>query len=735
MISCFRTAILLLFLAACVSTGQSQVRDTLRTPSPPSPRDTSAGPPSAGVDTVVNYSATDSIVYNIQTKFMHLYGKTDLQYQTLGLKAERTTVNWNTMTLTAQGVQDSTDTTGTKSIGLPVLKDGGDVYNGKHVAYNFRTKKGKIDVGDTEMDKGYYHGEEVKKVEPDVLFVENGRFTTCDEKDPHFYFASPKMKVLVRDKVIAEPIYFYVADVPVFALPFGVFPSRGGRSSGIIAPAYGEDSRRGKYLSHFGYFWAASDYWDIATTFDWFTRGGWSNRTNIRYNLRYNFWGGLNTNITHFFTGEPSDPGYTTQRDYNVNWTHHQNINPSTQLDVNFTWMTGSYFRNFSNDLNAILTQNIVSTATLTKSWEESNSRLSIYAYRDQNLNSGSVNEQLPSFSFTQGQIFPFKPRTKARGLTSTPGSSDETPWYQLISLSYGGQGANSHTKTVSSITTLPGVTHDTTVDSRHYGINHNIVVNMAPKLGHFTVTPSFNYNEKWYVQRTEMDSLGRPHDVGGFRAIRTYNLGLSTSTKFFGIFQPGVLGITGIRHTVTPTLSYNFSPDFSDLKYGYYSTYRDTSNQVHKYSLFGNQVYGGAPSGKSQSVSVNVGNIFEMKYASSDSVEKEKKLQLLNVNASLSYNFAADHFRFSPISLSYRTDLGSYLSIAASTTHDLYVFDEQSGSRVDKLLLTEEGKLARLTSFTLGLSTSLSGQKKQSKANQGTPDAVRGGTGEGDGR
>ncbi|HTP13043.1 MAG TPA: putative LPS assembly protein LptD, partial [Bacteroidota bacterium] len=520
MILRFRIAIVVLALVACWSTGQSQSQDTLRNIPPPLPRDTTAAPANAGVDTVVNYSATDSIVYNIQTKFMHLYGKTDLQYQTLGLKAEQTTVNWNTMTLTAQGVKDSTDTTGTKSIGLPVLKDGGDVYNGSRVAYNFRSKKGKIDVGATEMDKGYYHGDEVKKVDQNVLFVENGRFTTCDEKDPHFYFASPRMKVLVRDKVIAEPVYFYVADVPVFVLPFGVFPSRGGRSSGIIAPAYGEDSRKGKYLSHFGYFWAASDYWDVGTTFDWFARGGWMNRTNIRYNLRYNFSGALNTNITHFFTGEPGDPDYTTQRDYNINWTHHQNINPSTQLDVNFTWMTGSYFQNFSNDLSAILLQNMVSTATFTKSWDESNSRLSVYAYRDQNLKTGSVNEQLPSFSFSQGQIFPFKPKTKSRGLES--GSSEDAPWYELISLSYGGQGANNHARTVQAITS----SHDTTVDSRHYGINHNIVVNMAPKLGHFTLTPSFNYNEKWYIQRTEFDSLGRSHDYGGFRAVRTYNLG-----------------------------------------------------------------------------------------------------------------------------------------------------------------------------------------------------------------
>jgi len=217
------------------------------------------------------------------------------------------------------------------------MRDGGEEYKGDQVKYNFHTRKGKISIGNTQMDNGYYVGDQIKKVDPDVLCVSDGIYTTCDLKDPHFYFASPKMKVYVRDKVVAEPIFLYVADVPVFALPFGVFPAHGGRSFRFNRPAYGDDNRFGWYLSHLGYYWAASDYWDIGSMFDIYSRGRWQNQTTIRYALRYNFGGSITARITSSPEGEPSDPNYSKTRDYYFNITHGQKISPSSDLKVNFT--------------------------------------------------------------------------------------------------------------------------------------------------------------------------------------------------------------------------------------------------------------------------------------------------------------------------------------------------------------------------------------------------------------
>jgi lipopolysaccharide assembly outer membrane protein LptD (OstA) len=343
----------------CVGSARAQTVPPDTTRAIASVQDSTKRGASAGIDTVVNYSAKDSIIYSLRTRYMNLYGKSEMQYQTIGLKAERVNVNWDNATLIALGVKDTVKADSV--IGKPIMRDGGEEYKGDQVKYNFHTRKGKISIGNTQMDNGYYVGDQIKKVDPDVLCVSDGIYTTCDLKDPHFYFASPKMKVYVRDKVVAEPIFLYVADVPVFALPFGVFPAHGGRSSGLIAPAYGDDNRFGWYLSHLGYYWAASDYWDIGSMFDIYSRGRWQNQTTIRYALRYNFGGSITARITSSPEGEPSDPNYSKTRDYYFNITHGQKISPSSDLKVNFTFMNGNYFKNNSFNISEILQQNMES--------------------------------------------------------------------------------------------------------------------------------------------------------------------------------------------------------------------------------------------------------------------------------------------------------------------------------------------------------------------------------------
>ncbi|MDP2883806.1 MAG: putative LPS assembly protein LptD [Ignavibacteria bacterium] len=719
-----------LFLLAChipfkTLTAQSLVvaeRDTTRATS--QDRDSVASTTS-GVDTVVTYLAKDSIVYSMSTRLMNLYGKSELRYQAIGLKAERVDVNWDTSTLNAQGIPDTSGKTGKKVIGAPVLVDGGETYNGSRIGYNFRTQKGKISVGDTEIEQGYYHGEEIKKVERDVLYVAGGRYTTCDAEHPHYYFYSPRMKVTLRNQVVAEPVYFYIADVPLFALPFGVFPNESGRRSGIIAPAYGADSRRGHYLSHFGYYWAINDYLDLSSTFDWFARGGWLNRSMFRYALRYDFTGSVSVNFTNLHSGEEGDPGRSEQRDYNIQINHNQQIDPTARLDVNFSFSSGSFFRNVSSNLDEILRQNIVSNATLSKTWEEGNRSLTLNLYRDQNLSTKDVEERLPSFSFNQGQFFPFRGTSKSRGSASDPGT--EYGWYEMIGVSYNAQGQLNRSK---RFLTVDGATVEQN-DARG-GINHQINITASPKAGHVSISPFMNYNEKWYSKSVEEGFERRDgrdtlivRDINGFRAVRTFSTGLSASTRFFGIVQPQVFGITAIRHTVTPSLSLSYQPDFSDPRFGYFGTYVDTTGRTVRYNKFDREVYGGATSGRQENVSLSVGNLFEMKLRSTDTSQQEQKIQLMNIGASLSYNLAADSLRLSQLNLSYRTDIGSLLSLSASTSHDFYVFDPASKTRINKFLWSTGKYWPDLTSVSFSASTSLSGEKSQPSSSTSVPPNV----------
>jgi lipopolysaccharide assembly outer membrane protein LptD (OstA) len=704
-------------------TAPSTRPDTTRIPV--AARDTVASPPS-GVDTVVTYLAKDSIVYSMSTRLMNLYGKSELRYRTIGLKAERVDVNWDNATLNAQGIPDTSAKAVKKMIGSPVMIDGGETYNGSGIGYNFKTQKGKISIGNTEIEQGYFHGEAIKKVDRDVLYIEGGRYTTCDAEHPHYYFYSPKMKVVPRDKIVAEPVYFYIADIPVFALPFGVFPNESGRRSGIIAPAYGDDSRKGRYLSHFGYYWAINDYMDAASTFDWFTRGGWLNRSMVRYALRYDFTGSISANYTNLHTGEATDPGRTEQKDYNIQINHNQQIDPTTRFDVNFSFSSGSYFRNVSSNLNEILQQNIVSTATLSKTWEEGGRSLTIGLYRDQNLLTKDVGERLPSVSYNEGQFFPFKASSKYR--TSGGDQGEVDTWYEMIGVTYGAQGELSRSKRFAP---QPDGSIVETDDARG-GINHQISISASPKAGHFSISPSFSYNEKWYNKSIEQGFERRnghdtliQRDVNGFKAMRTFSTGLSTSTRFFGIVQPQIFGVTAIRHTVTPSLSFSYTPDFSDPHYGYYGSYVDTSGQTVRYDRFQKELYGGAGGGRQEALNLSVGNLFEMKLRSTDSSQQEQKIQLMNIGAGISYNFAADSLRLSRLNLSYRTDIGTLLSLSANTTHEFYAFDPVAKARVNKFLWSSGKYWPDLTSVSFSASTSLSGKKKQPSSTSGAPPNV----------
>ncbi|MGE5315573.1 MAG: putative LPS assembly protein LptD [Acidobacteriota bacterium] len=686
-----------------------------------SARDTTAKSAS-GIDSAVAYTSADSIVFNYNSKVMSLYGKGDVKYKTMALKSERIEVEMNDDRLEAYGVLDSSKATNPDSIrqryiGTPVMVDGSETYEGFRIAYNFKTQKGRITLGETAKDQGYYYGGHIKKVEPDVLFIADGRFTTCSLGHPHYFFLSPEMRVTVKDKIVARPIYLYISDVPLFALPFGVFPSQGGRRSGIIAPAYGDDNQRGRYLSHFGYYFALSDYYDLALSGDWYTNGSWSAMPRFRYAKRYDFSGDLSFVYSRYRTGEESDPDRRDEQYYNASIVHNQQFNPTTRLDVNFTFASSNSFLATPDNYAWRLNQNVTSNATLSKSWEGTNNSMLINVNQTQDLRLGNMTSTLPSISFSHAQSFPFRSSRRAR---SEAGYS----WYEMIGVSYQGVAQHAESKTRSI---------DTAAFTRlnRNGAQHSIGISYAPKAGYFTITPQFSYQERWYDKSrrvTGLDTSGLPvyEDVKGFNAVRTFQTGVSVSTKLYGMMRSPVAGIEGFRHTLQPAVSYVFTPDFSKPFWGYWGSYTDKHGVLKRYDRFDGALYGGAPSGESQAINVSVTNLFEMKTAPRDTAVKPEKYQLLNLTASTGYNFAAERLNLQPLSIFYRTSIGQVLDISGSNTYDFYMYDRASNARINKLLFKNTGRIADLTSFTLNISTSLKGEKRRAETPEQASDSIR---------
>jgi lipopolysaccharide assembly outer membrane protein LptD (OstA) len=578
--------------------------------------------------------------------------------------------------------------------------EGAKRYDASKLRYNFLTRQGTIDMGSTEIEGGYYLGEKIKKVDENNYFIQNGRYTTCDKAEPDYYFGSPKLKVIQGEKVIAEPVFLYIDDVPVFALPFGIFPNHPGRSSGLIPPAYGEDPNYGMYLAHLGYFWAINDFIDIALQGNYYTKGRYDLSSRFRYVLRYKLSGNIDVGGSRIRLGNETDIDRVFSDEWRIGVYHSQTITPTMSLNANVNFLSSiNYYNTATNNLDDLLKQNALSNVTLSKFWEGTPNSLSVNYSRDQNLTTGEIRQTMPAMTFVRSQTFPF--RGKNTSMTDLRG-------YEQFSYAYNAQFQYNDEKVLVN----PAINNGNFSKNSRGGLKQGLNIAAPLKISEFNFSPYFNYTEVWYNKSVikefnPADSTVNTIDVTGFKTFRFFNSGLSLNTRLIGLFKTNFFGVKGFRHTITPAVTYNFQPDFSNPGWNAYGSYTNQFGNEVRYSYYEKEIFGSAPSGEQQALNFSVGNVFEMKVKNSDTTEN--KFQLLNVNAGIAYNFAADSLKFSELGLNYRTQLGNLLNIAGGASFNLYKYVDGIG-RVNKLLWNEDKKLLQLTNFNLSLSTTLNG-------------------------
>jgi lipopolysaccharide assembly outer membrane protein LptD (OstA) len=661
------------------------------------------------IDTVVYASGSDSLFFFVKEKKMSIYGEGKINYRKSEIKSANIFLDFTKFEIEAVGVPS--DSAATELVGTPVLSEAGEVYQGKRMKYNFKTGQGSLSAADTELEGAFYYGAKIKKVTKDTYFIQDGTYTTCDAKEPHYYFSSPKMKMIQGEELAAEWIWLNFGGVPApIPLPFIIVPLQSGRRSGLIPPVFGSDARYGTYISRFGYFWAISDYMDINATMDYYTRGSFGLGSRFRYANRYNYNGFAEGSYRDFTQGEPTDPGYSKQVDWRVKVFHAQSFTPTLRLDANLEFASQDFLQNGTGNLNDLLRNEIISNATLSKTWDESGNSASINYNRRQVLETNDIYEVLPSALFKLAQSYPFRSNS----------SEANRAWYELFGYSYTGQFQNQRNKT-------GGV-----LDER-LGLQHSITSDLSPKIGYFTVSPRVRLDSKWYNEQIEQFVV--PSYSGGdsvvtqdkkqLSAVNTFDVGLNASTKFYGMFNINSFGINAIRHTVTPNISYNYRPDFSQPGWGYYGQYTKSDGSVVRYNKYQKEVYGGANAGEQQNINFSIGNNFEMKTTvdPTDTTSKENKIQLLNLTVGTGYNFAADSLNFADINLTYRTQVGEFFDLSGGSRFTPYDYSGKI-SKVNNYLVDAGKGLLRLTGLNFSVSTSISGEKfassdKENKKNE----------------
>ena len=672
-----------------------------------------------GINSPVQYEASDSLVYNAKSKTALLYGQSKVKYENMDLEAEKIHMSLDSSLVHATGTRDTTDSTGHTLVGTPVFSMGQDKYESDTMAFNFKTKKGLISKVYTQQEDGFLQSEISKRSANGDVYLQHGRYTTCDKKHPDFYIALSRGKVRPGKDVTFGPAYLVVADVPLpLAIPYGFFPFTKSYSSGFIMPTYGDESARGFYLRDGGYYFAINDKWDLKLLGEIYTKGSWGLSAASNYNKRYRYSGSFFLSYQNTKTGDKNMPDYSEQKSFKVQWSHRQDAkaNPYSSLSASVNFATSSYER---NNLNSLYNPQTLSQSTRTSSvsWSTTFSSiglsLSSTANLSQNMRDSTLSVTLPDLNISLSRFYPFK-RKHAAG--------DER-WYEKISMSYTGQISNRiDTKEDKFL-------KSNLIKDWRNGWNHSI-----PISGNFTlfnyinISPSFNFQDRMYTHKImrSWDETAQKEacdTIYGFNNVYNYNMSISASTKLYGFFTPSrkIFGdkIQTIRHVITPSVSFSYAPDFGQGRYGYYKTYQKTnadgSVDLVEYSPYEGQLYGVPGKGKTGNISFDIANNVEMKIKSDKDSTGIKKISLIDeLGLAMSYNLATDYHPLSDLTMRIRLKWWKNYTFNMNAVFASYAYelDKDGKPYVGNRTLWGMGKFGRFQGTSQNFSFTLTPEK-----------------------
>ncbi len=646
------------------------------------------------LDNVINFTSKDSLVL-VGQQNAYLYGDGYVDYGEFKLNSAEIRMEIDSSTVYATGVIDSLG----QLQGNPVFQQGGDEYESKGMKYNFKTERGYITNVITEQQDGFLIGSKAKKNPDGSFFLEDGFYTTCDDHEhPHFGFRITRGKVRPKKDVVTGPGYMELLGIPLpLALPFGYFPFSEKYSSGVIFPSFGDDYNRGFYLRDGGYYFAINDNVDLALRGEIYTKGSWGLSAHSSYVKRYKFRGSFDVSFLTTISGDKGSSDYSKMQNFQVTWSHQQDTkaNPALTFSASVNFATSGYSR---NDLNSYYNQNFTEntkSSTINATYHRPNSKwsFSTTASISQRSQDSTLAVSLPNFTLTLSQVAPFKRKKSVGG----------EKWYEKIKLSYSGQFQN-------SLTAQQDVFFKKSlIKDWKNGMRHSLPVSATFSIfNYLNLSPSVSFNDRMYTSkiRRQWDTQASREiqdTTYGFYNVFDFNTSLSFDTKVYGFYKP--LKIFGdkvqmIRHVITPTVSFNWSPDFGNPMWGYYNyyVYTDQAGYDHRvdYSYFSHGIYGVPSRGKSAAVSFNLANNLEMKVKDENDSTGSRKISLIeNLSLSTSYNFAADSLKLSPLQTSIMLRLVKNFNLNLSATWDPYVYklDANGTPRQVNRFRWQEGK------------------------------------------
>ena len=661
-----------------------------------------------GIDAPVDYECTDSLVYDAETRLVHLYGKAQVKYMDMTLNAAKITMNMDSSMVRAAGERDTAGILQDK----PVYSQGSDNYHSELMAFNFKTKKGYITNVETTQGDGFMQSQHSKRAADGTLYLEHAKYTTCDAKHPHFYLALSRAKVRPGKESVFGPAYLVVADVPLpLAVPYGFFPFNKKYSSGFIMPSYGDETSRGFYLRDGGYYFAINDYMDIKALGEIYTKGSWGLSAETNYRKRYRYNGNFYISFLRTVDGEKNMPDYAVTKSLKVQWTHSKDAkaSPNTTFSARVNFASENYERsNLESMYNPLAYTQSTRASSVSFSHTFPSIGLNIAGSTNltQSLRDSSVSMTLPDLSISLNRFYPFRRKHQA----------GKERWYEKISMSYTGSLSNSIN------TKEDKLFKSNLVKDWRNGMQHRIPIDATFQVfKYINISPQFSLHDIMYTNRVmrswdETTQKEVADTTYGFYNLYDWILGVSANTTLYGFYKPWrkLFGdkIIAVRHVFKPSVSFSYAPDFTSSHYGYQRTYvkTDANGEVSTvtYSPYSGGIYS-YPSGTKQGmITMSVSNNVEMKVKSDRDTTGERKISIIDeLYGALSYNMAAETRPWSNLNTRIRLKLTKNYTFSMAAVFATYAYAFDKNGRVVTSDRTEwsYGRFGRFQGMSQNLS------------------------------
>lgn len=656
-----------------------------------------------------------------------MFGEANIYQEGMDLTAAQINIDWNSNILEAFDKNPFNDD---EYLQPTLVENGREPVSGKSMIYNIKDRKGKVLAGSTKVQNNMYMGKQITTVTDSTFYIEDCIFTSCDPSK--FYLGSKQVKIIYGDKVIAKPLNIVIGGVPIFGIPMAIFPhTNKERRSGWIMPSFGSSENRGNYLDGLGYYFAPNDYFGSENSLIFADRQGIILKSKNQYKNRYKFSGNFNFEVRKHLNSNEQDIAKlneSNKTDFSLNWNHNQILRKDQSFRSNVSYYSnGEYNRETSIDPLKRLNQQAISNATYSKRWKNKNLSLSVNVSNKQDLmsknkvNSNSIfyqnptslnstitenNSTLPSINFRIGRKNLFKNSNNlflsgvqwnysSRILNNSKNfyraeeiMDDESITYQWEKNENGDVITSNETNTM---------------------FKNNFSINAPFTLfDYIAVNPNININSD-FVSRFRQVSLNADdevefNEIEKFKNRTTGNLSLSMTTKIYGILPIRIGNISSVRHVMTPSITYSYSPNYLNN-----NSYFQEFNEEY-YDYFSGSLIGSTPRNSNKKINFSLGNVFQAKYSDGDN---EEKINLFSWKINTGYNLNSEEFKLSNLNSSIRSNLKNGTNIDLNLTHDFYEYDSENNIRLDKL-----NTMPRLTGIRLSTNFTLKGKQSDNKNN-----------------